>query len=516
MPELMQDLEKLVAIPSIAFPGYPSEPVHADGGADAGDVPDVGFTNARLMEVPTGYPPIYGEIPGPEGSPVVMLYAHYDVQPAPPEQGWTTDPWTPTDKRRADLRPRRRRRQGRAGDPPRHPADLRGQAALHGQADRGGDGGDREQPRGLRRGPSRAVRVRPVHRVRHGQPPRGRAGPDDRTCAATSPASSPCAPSSTRSTRACSAGRRPDAMMALARLLSTLVDDEGNVAVAGRDDRHVGGRRVQRGGPAVQRRPPRGCLARGLRSDRRPALGETVDQRDRGRHDEHRRLVERPDPRGPRQDLDADRPRLGARRRSWTPWCAHLESHAPWGAQVEVERTKEAPGFRCETDGPGLRGRTEGSRGGLREACGDAARGGSIPLLRTLQGAAPRAEFILWGPEDVAAARIHASDESVDPSEIEKMVVAQALLIQLPRRAAVTPDAEAPDERPRRPRRRGTRGPRRHLPVHARGQRQHVGGQHPAPGDQRGHRDVVHDVAVGGHRLLAGGRRDHRDVRFAG
>ena len=27
-----------------------------------------------------------------------MLYAHYDVQPAPPEQGWTTDPWTPTTK----------------------------------------------------------------------------------------------------------------------------------------------------------------------------------------------------------------------------------------------------------------------------------------------------------------------------------------------------------------------------------------------------------------------------------
>ena len=59
---------------------------------------DVGFTNAQLMDVPTGYPPIYGEIPGPEGSPVVMLYAHYDVQPAPPEQGWTTDPWTPTRK----------------------------------------------------------------------------------------------------------------------------------------------------------------------------------------------------------------------------------------------------------------------------------------------------------------------------------------------------------------------------------------------------------------------------------
>ena len=44
---------------------------------------------------------------------------------------------------------------------------------------------------------------------------------------------------------------------------------------------------------------------------------------------------------------------------------------------------------------------------------------------------APRAEFILWGPEDVALSRIHASDESVDPTEIEKLVVAQALLLQL-------------------------------------------------------------------------------------
>jgi acetylornithine deacetylase/succinyl-diaminopimelate desuccinylase-like protein len=50
--------------------------------------------------------------------------------------------------------------------------------------------------------------------------------------------------------------------------------------------------------------------------------------------------------------------------------------------------------------------------------------------LRTLEKDAPGAEFVLWGPEDVAAARIHASDESVDPSEIEKLVVAQALLLQ--------------------------------------------------------------------------------------
>ena len=110
----------------------------------------------------------------------------------------------------------------------------------------------------------------------------------------------------------------------------------------------------------------------------------------------------------------------------------HLETHTPWGAQVEVERMKAAPPFICVTDGPAYAAAREAMQtayGGI--APGEAGSGGSIPLLRTLQTAAPQAEFILWGPEDVAAARIHASDESVDPSEIERLVVSQAQLLQL-------------------------------------------------------------------------------------
>ncbi|MEU7909302.1 M20/M25/M40 family metallo-hydrolase [Actinoplanes sp. NPDC049118] len=98
MPGLIEDLEKLVAIPSVAFPGYPPEPVERMAEETLRMFRAAGFTDARLMEVLTGYPPIYGEVPGPEGSPVVVLYAHYDVQPAPPEQGWTSDPWTATRK----------------------------------------------------------------------------------------------------------------------------------------------------------------------------------------------------------------------------------------------------------------------------------------------------------------------------------------------------------------------------------------------------------------------------------
>ena len=47
----------------------------------------------RELDLGEGKPAIYGDMPGPEGAPTVLLYAHYDVQPAPVEAGWDTDPW---------------------------------------------------------------------------------------------------------------------------------------------------------------------------------------------------------------------------------------------------------------------------------------------------------------------------------------------------------------------------------------------------------------------------------------
>src|ERR1700759_1061804 len=86
MPELLGELEDLTRLASVAFPGYPPEPVREMAERTVGVLRGAGFAAARLQAMPDGYPPIYATVPGPEGAPTVLLYAHYDVQPAPPEQ----------------------------------------------------------------------------------------------------------------------------------------------------------------------------------------------------------------------------------------------------------------------------------------------------------------------------------------------------------------------------------------------------------------------------------------------
>lgn len=429
MPDLISDLEKLVAIPAIAFPGYPPEPVHEMATKTLGMFREAGFADARLMDVPTGYPPIYGEIQGPEGAPTVVLYAHYDVQPAPPEQGWTSDPWTAT--RKSDGRI-----YGRgAAD------DISGLIAHLGTL-RVFDGkppctlklileGMEETESNL----EAFVEAHPelfacdlfvicdMGNLRVGEPVLTTALRGDVACVVTVRTLEHPLHSGVFG------GPAPDAMMALARLLATLHDDEGNVTVAGASTRAWAGEdlspqdlrssadildgvQLTGTGPVGDRlwgRPSVNAIGIDMTS----IAGSSNVLIPEARAKISMRIVPGSDP---ERELDA--------------LVDHLKAHVPWGAKIEVERTKAAPPFECDTTGPGY----AAARWALGEAfgkpAGEAGCGGSIPLLRTLQDAAPGAEFVLWGPEDVAVSRIHSSDESVDPNEIERIVVAQALLLQ--------------------------------------------------------------------------------------
>lgn len=429
MPSLLAVLDELVAIPSVAFPGYPAEPVNRMAVATLDRFREVGFTNAQLMEVPSGYPPIYGEIEGPEGSPVVMLYAHYDVQPAPPEQGWTTDPWTAT-----------RKDDGRVYG--RGAADDKGGLVTHLGTLRMFDG----QPpctvklvlEGMEETESNLEAFVEAHpdlfacdlfvvcdmgNLRVGEPALTTSLRGDVACVVTVRTLEHPLHSGVFG------GPVPDAMIALTRLLATLHDDKGDVAVDGvstdvwtgadltedelRDSADMlDGVELVGTGPVAARlfaKPSVSVI--GL--DMTDVAGSSNVLIPEATAKISMRIVPGSDP---AKELDA--------------LVSHLESRTPWGAKVEVRRTKEAPPFRCESGGPAYAAARAALEAAFGRPVSEAGSGASIPLLRTLQAAAPHAEFILWGPEDIAGSRIHASDESVDPDEIERCVVGQSLLLQ--------------------------------------------------------------------------------------
>ena len=432
MPGLLEDLERAGRDPVDRVPRVPARAGGRDGASETLQMfQEVGFADARLMEVPTGYPPIYGEIAGPEGSPVVVLYAHYDVQPAPPEQGWTSDPWTATRKDDGRI-------YGRGA------ADDKGGLVDHLGTLRVFDGkppctvklvleGMEETESNL----EAFVEAHPelfdcdlfvicdMGNLRVGEPALTTALRGDVACVVTVRTLEHPLHSGVFG------GPAPDAMMALARLLADAA--RRRRATSPSTACHATPGTARTSAPRTSARAP--TCSTGSSSPGRGPIGDRlwarpVDQRDRARHDVHRRLVERADPAGQRQDLDAHR--AGFRPEAeLDALVGHLETHAPWGAQVEVRAHQG--GARLHAARPTGPPTPRGARS-MAEAfgtpVGEAGCGGSIPLLRTLQPVAPRAEFILWGPEDVAGARIHASDESVDPAEIEKMVVAQALLLQ--------------------------------------------------------------------------------------
>src|SRR5512132_3719458 len=98
MPELKADLQALARIPSIAFPGVPRGPLTEAHDLVAALLRDVGVQNVETLSLPDTAPIVTGEIPAPEGAPTVLLYAHYDVQPAGDEGLWDTPPFEPTER----------------------------------------------------------------------------------------------------------------------------------------------------------------------------------------------------------------------------------------------------------------------------------------------------------------------------------------------------------------------------------------------------------------------------------
>ena len=96
LPALRTDLEDLARIPSVSLDTLEGfDQAHLDASAEK----VAALLRAEGLDVEIiregGQPAVLGHIDGPPGAPTVTLYAHHDVQPAGDPALWDTDPWTP-------------------------------------------------------------------------------------------------------------------------------------------------------------------------------------------------------------------------------------------------------------------------------------------------------------------------------------------------------------------------------------------------------------------------------------
>jgi acetylornithine deacetylase/succinyl-diaminopimelate desuccinylase-like protein len=427
MPEVISDLEKLVAIPSCAFPGFPSEPVHEMARATVDLFHRYGLADARILEVEGGYPAVYGEMKGPAGAPTVMMYAHYDVQPAPKEQGWDTDPWVPT------------RKDGRIFG--RGAADDKAGIAIHAGTVKALGGNSPVNLKLIVEGEEETVSHLGDFVYANKDlfqadafivADMGNLAPGEPAVTTTLRGHVHCIVEVKSLDHPLHSGEfggvAPDALVALIKMLATLHEDDGEVAVKGLHSFEWTGGDY----PEATYRSVSGILdgveliGRGSVGSRlwsKPSVSvlgidcPSVDKSSNVLHPTARARVALRI--APGADKDEQ---VGILMK-------HFESVAPWGVHVQCSTGKLSNGFEVDTSGPAF----EASRDALSDAYGKPAgacgSGGSIPLLDILKDVAPKAEFVLWGAEDLALSRIHASNESVDPSEIENMILAQALFL---------------------------------------------------------------------------------------
>ncbi|MBA3416740.1 MAG: M20/M25/M40 family metallo-hydrolase [Chloroflexia bacterium] len=429
MPEVVEELTALTRLPSIAFPGFPPEPVLAAAEATAALFRGAGVADARLLEVPGGYPAVYAEIPAPAGTPTVLLYAHYDIQPAPLEQGWTTDPFAPVVK------------EGRLYG--RGAADDKSGVMMHVAAMRLFGG---RPPVGVR------LLIEGEEETGNGLGPFVEANPELARCDAfviadggNSVAGHPELNVALRGVVTCTVtvrtlasmvhsggygGAAPDALMALATILHRLLDEHGDVAVPGLtrfdwdgDDVPEEGFRAAAGVLPGVELIGTGSLASRLWTrpsvtaigiDAPPVAGASNSLIPEARARISLRIAPGSDPAASQQAL-----------------MDHIRASAPWGVLVEVTPGELGNAFKAPTGGP-----IEGAaRAAMREVFGRAvvstASGGSIPLLGTLRTLAPEAEFVVWGAQEGQRSAAHGPNESQDLAELERMILAEARFLEL-------------------------------------------------------------------------------------
>lgn len=428
LPTVRRDLERLIRIPSVAFPGFDPAPVRASAEATAEILAGSGLPEVRFLEVDGAPPAVYGEHGADGGAPTVLLYAHHDVQPAGDESDWVSPPFEPTE------------RDGRLYG--RGACDDKAGIATHQAALLAHDGS-----------PPVSVKVFIEGEEEVGSPNletflqryRGELAADVIVLADATNwrVGVPGLTTTLRGLVDCVVevrtldhavhsgmygGAFPDALTALCRVLATLHNDGGSVAIPGL---------------ATSSSDPLDLTEDELR--RQMGVVDGVEQIGEGSLTE--RLWTRPSvsvlgidaPRTPEASntlVPVARAKVSLRLapgedpdRALDLLVRHLESNAPWGARVSVTRGAAAWPFAVSPDGRVY----DAARRAFRDAWGTDAveigAGGTIPFVKAFADAYPEAAILLVGVEDPDG-RAHGANESLLLEDFRKGCLAEALLLR--------------------------------------------------------------------------------------
>ena len=426
LPETIENLKSLVAIDSISASPAHQQKVHQSAEAIAQLLRDVGCPDVAIV-AEGGRPAVIARFPAPSGKPTVCLYAHHDVQPTGDVRLWTSPPFEATE------------RNGRLYG--RGTADDKGGFAAHLAALRAFDG---KPPVGVTLFIEGEEEVgSPSLRTllqRHADALRS-----DVFVIADSGNWEVGRPSFTTTLRGMAdctvevrtldhalhsgvfGGVVPDAVTTLCRLLATLHDEAGNVAINGlmtaeptelsyADERVraesglLDGVQTIGEGNVLDRMwtkpsvsvlgidvPSVADAANALLPSARAKIGLRVAPGD-----------------------DAQRA-LGALR-------AHLEQHAPWGARVTVVDGETGQPGIVPFEGPVC----DLAADAMREAYGAEpvfmGIGGSIPMIADFQEVFADAVVLVTAVGDPDS-RQHGVDESLNLADFARAATAEALLL---------------------------------------------------------------------------------------
>jgi acetylornithine deacetylase/succinyl-diaminopimelate desuccinylase-like protein len=432
MPRTVAELERLVRIPSIGHPGYEPAFVRESAEVTAEILRSAGVEDARLLGLDGGHPAVVGAVPGPAGAPSVLLYAHHDVQPEGEADDWQTGPFEPV--------VREGRLYGRGS------ADDKSGIAVHAAALRAlGVPGGAELPvtvRVLIEGEEEcSTEHLPELVVENADLLRADVaviadGGNDRTGV-------PTIGTSVRGVVDCRitvrvleiaqhsgafGGPIPDAITALCRIIATLHDERGDVAIDGLRRFEWTGAPVEEGSLRADARVLDSVevIGTGSIGDRlfaAPAVAVVGFDAPRVAGSSNQ-IVPGASARvslriAPGQDPERARQAL----------IEHLRGAAPWGVEVEIEPEEAGAGYLVDTSAPAF----SAARDALTEAFGhdvvEMGSGGSVPIVPMLAETFPGIAVLIWGAGDERS-NYHSIDESVDLVDLQRLVLAEALFLR--------------------------------------------------------------------------------------